>query len=416
MASAHQDTGRGARPISIGRGGDVLLSWPLTVLDWVIVGFTVVMGAIGWRQGFLAGFLALAGFAGGAFLGSRLAPQLLPAGSSSPYAPLLALAGGVLGGTILAGLLEGAGHVLRSTLTIGPGRPLAVIDGVLGAVLSGAVALGLAWLAGAVMLQTPGARQLRRDIQQSTILQRLNDVLPPSGPVLNALARFDPFPRVDGPSANVPAPRAAVARDPQVAAAAAAVVRVLGTACGLGVEGSGWSAGDGLVVTNAHVVAGESDTVVQPRGTGPQLRAIPVAFDPANDVAVLRVTGLDAPPLALADTPAAGTEGAILGFPANGPYDVRAARVGQTRMVLSQDAYGQGPVSRRMTSFRGVVRPGNSGGPIVGTDGRVLTTVFAQATGTSRHGGYGVPNALVRRALDSAAAPGLRVSTGPCAR
>jgi S1-C subfamily serine protease len=385
----------------------------LTHLDWLIVAFTVVIAAIGWRRGFVAGILALIGFAGGAFLGSRLGPQLLPDGSSSPYAPLVALVGALLGGSILAGALEAAGVALRRSVPV-PG--LAAADGLLGALLSTAIALGLAWLAGAVMLQTPGARDLRRDIQRSAILQRLNNVLPPSGPILNALARFDPFPHIDGPEADVPAPRAGVARDAQVAAAAASVVRVLGTACGLGIEGSGWVAGDGLVVTNAHVVAGEDDTVVQVRGDGERLDAVAVAFDPTNDVAVLRVAGLRAPRLALAGEPQAGSEGAVLGFPHNGPYDVRAARVGQTRTVLSQDAYGQGPVSRAMTTFRGTVRPGNSGGPVVGTDGLVLTTVFAQATGTARRGGYGVPNAIVRRALDGVAPSGTHVSTGPCAR
>jgi S1-C subfamily serine protease len=384
----------------------------LTHIDWLIVAFTVLMAAVGWRQGFVAGALALAGFCGGAFLGSRLGPALLPAGSASPYAPLVSLVAAVAGGSILAGALEGAGFVLRRRLPL-PG--LAAVDGVLGALLSAGVALGLAWLVGAVMLQTPGARQLRRDIQRSEILQRLNDVLPPSGPILNALARFDPFPRIDGPDAAVPAPRAAVARDPQVAGAGASVVRVLGTACGLGVEGSGWVAGDGLVVTNAHVVAGEDDTVVQERGTGPRLDATAVAFDPTNDVAVLRVSGLHTPPLTLADSTPAGADGAILGFPRNGPYDVRAARLGPTRTVLSQDAYGNGPVSRRMTTFRGRVRPGNSGGPLVGTDGHVLTTVFAQATGGRRVGGYGVPNAIVDRVLAGVAPPGEAVSTGPCA-
>jgi S1-C subfamily serine protease len=384
----------------------------LTLIDWLIVAFTVVMATVGWRQGFVAGFLALVGFCAGAFLGSRLGPALLPDGNASPYAPLVSLVAAVTGGSILAGALEGAGFFLRRMIPV-PG--VGIADGILGALLSAAIALGLAWLAGAVMLQTPGARQLRRDIQRSEILQRLNDALPPSGSVLNALARFDPFPHVDGPEAAVPAPRAAVARDPQVRSASASVVRILGTACGLGVEGSGWVAGDGLVVTNAHVVAGEHDTIVQERGTGPRLRASAVAFDSRNDVAVLRVSGLHAASLTLA-TPRVGADGAVLGFPENGPFDVRAARLGQTRTVLSQDAYGNGPVSRRMTTFRGRVRPGNSGGPIVGTDGRVLTTVFAQATGGRRAGGYGVPNAIVRRVLARAAPAGRSVSTGPCAR
>ncbi|MBI5103744.1 MAG: MarP family serine protease [Solirubrobacterales bacterium] len=385
----------------------------MTPLDWVIVAFAVLMAAVGWRQGFIAGALALAGFAAGALLGSRLGPIVLPDGSSSPYAPLFALAGGLLGGSLLAGLLEGAGFALRSRLRA-PG--LAVVDGGLGAMLSAAIALGLAWIAGAVMLQTPGARELRRDIQRSEILRRLNAVLPPSGPLLNALARVDPFPRVDGPEADVPAPRAAIARDPEVAGAAASVVRILGTACGLGVEGSGWVAGDGLVVTNAHVVAGQDDTVVEVRGREPRLDAVAVAFDATNDVAVLRVDGLDAPRLELAADPAAGTAAGILGFPQNGPYAVRAGRLGQTRDVVSQDAYGRGPVTRRITSFRGVVKPGNSGGPMVDGDGRVVTTVFAASRGAATAGGYGVPNREVRRALEGAAPPGRAVGTGPCTR
>jgi S1-C subfamily serine protease len=385
----------------------------VTRIDWLIVAFTIVMATIGWRQGFLAGVFGLAGFAGGAFLGSRLGPALLPDGASSPYAPLVSLVAAVAGGSILAGLLETAGFFVRRAVPI-PG--LGAVDGLLGAIFSAAVALGLSWIAGAVMLQTPGARQLRRDIQRSEILSRLNGVLPPSGPVLNALARFDPFPHIDGPEADVPAPSARVARVPAVRAASGSVVRVLGTACGLGVEGSGWVAGDGLVVTNAHVVAGEDDTVVQRAGTGPKLGAVPVAFDATNDVAILRVGGLSgAPRLSLASDPPVGAEAAILGFPGNGPYRVRAGRLGQTRAVVSQDAYGAGPVTRQMTTFRGTVQPGNSGGPMVDTQGRVLTTVFAKATGTARRGGYGVPNAIVRRRLVEAAGAGSRVSTGACA-
>jgi S1-C subfamily serine protease len=385
----------------------------LTRIDWLIVAFTIVMATIGWRQGFVAGAFALAGFAGGAFLGSRLGPALLPDGASSPYAPLVSLVAAVTGGSILAGLLETFGFLMRRSVPI-PG--VKALDGMFGAGLSVAIALGLSWIAGAVALQTPGARQLRRDIQRSEILSRLNGALPPSGPVLNALARFDPFPHIDGPEADVPPPTARVAREPGVRAAAGSVVRVLGTACGLGVEGSGWVAGEGLVVTNAHVVAGEEDTVVQREGTGPGLDAVAVAFDPTNDVAVLRVSGLGgAPALSIAPDPAVGEEAAILGFPQNGPYRVRAGRLGQTRAVVSQDAYGAGPVTRQMTTFRGTVQPGNSGGPIVDTQGRVLSTVFAKATGTARRGGYGVPNAIVRRKLADAEGAGSRVSTGPCA-
>jgi len=385
----------------------------LTKIDWLIVAFTVLMATIGWRQGFVAGAFALAGFVGGAFLGSRIGPALLSDGSSSPYAPLVSLAGAVLGGSLLAGVFETAGFLVRRSVPV-PG--VRTLDGVLGALLSAAIGLGLAWIAGAVMLQTPGARELRQDIQRSEILSRLNDVLPPSGPILNALARFDPFPHVDGPSADVPAPRAAVARDPQVKAAAASVVRILGTACGLGIEGSGWVAGSGLVVTNAHVVAGEDDTTVQVRGEGDKHDAVAVAYDATNDVAVLRVEGIsEVPALPFASDASSGTDGAVLGFPENGPYDVRAARLGATRAVVSQDAYGNGPVTRQMTTFRGTVRSGNSGGPLVDTAGRVLATVFAKSTRASPAGGYGVPNAVVRDVLEGRAGAGQAVSTGACA-
>lgn len=381
----------------------------MIALDWIIVVFTLAMALLGYRQGLIVGALSLAGFVAGAYVGTRLGPKLLPEGSESPYAPLFGLFGAVMGGTLIASGLEGVGIHLRRRMRV-PG--LDAVDGLLGSALAAALALGMAWIAGAVALQTPGARELRREIQRSEILSRLNDVLPPSGPLLNALARFDPFPRVEGPEARVGPPRAAIARDAQVEAAAASVVRILGTACGLGVEGSGWVAGDGVVVTNAHVVAGQDDTIVQVRGAGPHLPAQAIAFDSRNDVAVLRVGNLDAPTLPLAEDPQPGTSAGILGFPRNGPYDVRAGRLGQTRQVLSQDAYGRGPVTRSVTSLRGTVRPGNSGGPMVDGDGRVVTTIFA-ATRSRRPGGYGVPNSVVRRVLAGARGA---VGTGPCTR
>lgn len=390
----------------------------MTTLDWIIVALAALFGLAGFRRGFIVGALSLAGLAAGAILGARVGPLLLPEGSHSPYAPLFALAGALLLGGLLASGLEQLGARLRTGLWI-PG--LGTFDGLLGALLSIAIALGLAWLAGAVVLQTPGLRELRRDVQRSFVLRELNALLPPSGPLLNALARFDPLPSIGGPGAVVAPPSPEVLREPGVRAAAPSVVRILGTACGLGVEGSGWVADDaggaGLVVTNAHVVAGEHDTVVQAPGDAEGSRdATLVHLDVRDDVAVLRVAGLAAPALALAKDPASGTAGAILGYPLNGPFDVEAGRIGETRAVISEDAYGRGPVRRSVTPLRGRVRSGNSGGPVVDAGGRVLTTVFAATTGSApaRPGGYGVPNAVVAAALAAARDSG-PVSSGACA-
>lgn len=384
--------------------------WRVTLLDLAIVVFAVLFGLIGIARGFLIGALSLAGFAGGAWLGTHFGPDLLGIDNTSPYAPLFGLFGAVVAGTILSAGAEGIAGRLRRRIRV-PG--FVVIDGILGFALSVALALGLAWVVGVIVLQTPGLRGWRRDVQRSEILTRLNIALP-SDSLLKALARFDQFPRIDGPEVNVGPPRAAVARDPDVARAAPSVVRILGTACGLGVSGSGWVAPGGLVVTNAHVIAGQDDTVVQPRGTGPQRSATAVAFDPRNDVAVLRVPGLAARPLPLARDPRAGTPAAIVGFPENGPLRIVPGRIGGTTSVDTNDAYGRGNLRRDLTPLRGLVRSGNSGGPMVSTRGAVVTTVFATTESRGPRGGFGVPNSLVRRAL-RAAQSGAPSGTGPCA-
>ena len=370
----------------------------------MIVGAVVLLALFGWAQGFISGALALAGFAAGAWLGTRLAPLVL-GDNESAWAPGFALAGAIVAGGVLAAGFEGLGARLRAKLR---SPAFAAIDGALGAALTACLGLLIAWVLGAVGLRA--GPDIRRDVQRSAILQRLNAVLPPTGPLLNTLRALDPFPQIDGPQANVPAPRAAIARDPQVAEARRSVVKILGTACGVGVEGSGWVAADGVVVTNAHVVAGQDDTRVLPGGADPGLDAQAIAFDPRNDIAVLRVSGLEAPPLAMAREPRSGTSAAILGFPLNGPYDVRPGRLGATREVVTEDAYGRGPVRRSIASLRGAVRSGNSGGPMVDGAGRVVTTIFAATTNGPR-GGYGVPNAIVRATLADARG---EVSTGPC--
>jgi S1-C subfamily serine protease len=191
--------------------------------------------------------------------------------------------------------------------------------------------------------------------------------------------------------------------------AARSVVKVTGSACGIGIEGSGWFASRDRVVTNAHVVAGESDTHVQ-LPSGATFRAHVVRFDTSNDIAVLRVDGVNGTPLRIVD-PRDGAAVAILGYPENGPLTATPGRIGRTAVIVTRDAYGRGPVTRVVTAVAGRLRHGNSGGPAIDARGRVQATIFAARLGSES--GFGIPASIVERDLRSAQAR--PVSTGDCA-
>jgi S1-C subfamily serine protease len=379
----------------------------MTALDWLIVVFTLALAAWGYRQGLIVGALTLLGFGAGALIGSRLGTLLLGEGSRSPYAPLGAALGALLVGALAAIAVESLALGLRARMI--HGRALRLADGAGGAALIAAVALGLIWVFGAVVLHAPGTARLRADVQRSQILRGLNELLPPSGPVLGALSRVDPAPSIAGPTTPLAPPVARLDADPDVRHAGRSVVRVLGTACGLGVEGSGWVAAPGLVVTNAHVVAGEDDTTVSTQ-EGASVGAVPVLYDPDNDLALLRISA-PIPALPLAPEPRSGSAGAVLGYPENGPFSSAAARLGDTTTVISQDSYGNGPIRRSIAFLRGSIRSGNSGGPLVDSRGRVMGTVFA-ATTSGPPGGFAIPDAVVQDSLREE--PTTPVDTGPC--
>lgn len=379
----------------------------MTVLDWAILAFTVALAIWGYRQGLIVGALTLIGFGVGAFAGSRIGPLLLTKGAHSPYAPLCAALGALLVGALMAVTVESFALGLRERVVRRPF--LNAADGAGGAALIASVALGLAWVFGAVLLHAPSTARLRADIQQSLILRSLNDVLPPSGPLLNALDRVDPAPTVLGPAAPVAAPNAKIASDPDVLRAGDSVVRVLSTACGLGIEGSGWAVEPEVVVTNAHVVAGSDDTTVTTQD-GVELDAVPIYYEPRQDLALLRV-GAPLSPLPISSQREEGEDGAVLGYPENGPYALSPARIGETRATISEDSYGNGPVERTIVAMSGVVRSGNSGGPLVDPRGDVVGTVFAATTSGPR-GGFAIPAEQVREALGRTGLEG--VDTGPC--
>ncbi len=379
----------------------------MTTVDWIAAAVIALAALNGLRRGLVGGAFSLAGIVAGAYFGAKLAPQLLSE-SESPYTPLIALGGAVVLGVFLQSAAAMAGSAIRKSLFVVP--PLRVLDSLGGLALGAAAGAVIVWVAGAVALHTPGQVQLREEVQRSRILREMNARVPPSR-LLDAISRVDPFSAIRGPQARVGPPDPALLRDPGVRAASGSVLRVTGTACGLGVGGSGWVAAPNLVVTNAHVVAGMKDARVD-RADGEYRDAEVVAFDPRDDIAVLRVEGLDATPLRMVD-PVEGAAVAIVGYPGSGPLTATPARVGQTGEVLTDDAYGRGPVRRTVTTLRGKVRPGNSGGPAVDGEGRVEATVFAARIG-SGSSGYAVPSAIVRESLADAGAR--VVSSGPCVR
>jgi uncharacterized membrane protein required for colicin V production len=362
----------------------------VSAADWVVIVVVAISAFYGISTGFLRGAFSLAGFAFGAYLGARIAPLILSDGS--PYIPVVALGGAVLFGMLMRGLAALLASALRTSIGVIPGMHF--LDRLAGLVLGLVAGVFLCWAIGAVLLYLPGETDLRRSVQRSLILSEINDVVPPER-LLEELERVDPLGVFLGPPAIVAPPEKGIAKDPDVVRASRSVVRVTGIACGLGVEGSGWVARRGLVVTNAHVVAGiQTPRVDLPDGDS--FASTVVAFDATNDLAVLRVHGLGAPALVLAQ-PERSVPVALVGYPQNGPLTRTPARLGGTAEVLSRDAYGRGPVQRRMTTIRGSVRPGSSGGPGVDAQGQVRTTVFARRPRET--GGYGIPTDVVRKVI-----------------
>lgn len=386
----------------------------MTIIDWAIVGLTALSAVWGFSRGLTVGTVALAGFGAGAVLGASVAPLVLDGGGQSVHAPLIAFPAALLLGGLVAAVVERIG--LRQGRLL---DRLGAVGAFGGALLAGFLALAAAWILGAALAQLD---PLKDPVKSSAILKRLNAVLRPPGPAFASEASFsDRFPTIEGPAPDVLPGDPLVSRDPEVRTASRSVVRIAVTSCEGSGAGSGWIAANGIVATNAHVVFGEETTTVQIQGRGPDYDATPVWFDSVNDIALLRVSGLKGvAALSIAHQPKAGTSAAILGFPGGvrqktvirparlgGTSDRRPGRIGASDPPLP--GFPSRLYGRSITAFSGRAQPGNSGGPVVDTRGRVLTTVFGGFQ--RRFFGLGVPNAIVRSALRRAGPP---VGTGSC--
>ena len=378
----------------------------MNLADGIAIMVVLIAAFGGLRRGLVLSAFSLIGLAAGAYVGSRVAPHVLHGGSTSKWTPAAGLIGAVIGAMLLQFAALFAGSFIRGGLKL---APLRLIDTAGGLLLGTAIGLGIVWVGASVALLTPGETRIRQEVERSAIVKQLDAALPPRT-LLNLLARIDPFPSIVGPKPPSLPPSKGVLRDPSIRAAGTRVVKVLGLACGVGVEGTGWVAANDLVVTAAHVVAGEENTTIQIPGQGLSRRADVVVLDVHNDIAVLQVDELGLKPLRLAD-PRSGAAVAIIGYPLDGGLRATPGRIGLTATVLTQDALGHGPVTRTITAVAGDVQHGDSGGPAVDAGGSVQSSIFAARLNSAS--GYGVPPSIIRD--DLAHAGTQPVSTGSCA-
>ena len=390
----------------------------MNFLDWALVVLVLLYALSGYWQGFVAGAFSTVGLIAGGVVGILLVPVLLGSAAPSIWVSLGALFVVLVCASVGQGSLQYLGTRARDRIRW---QPVRALDAIGGAALSVVAVLLVSWMLGVAVSgsQIPGLSPL---VRSSRVLTAVNNVMP--AVAQSALRGFDDvvgssvFPRYLEPFTperivNVGPPPRGIGRKAAVARAAASVFKVRSdNSCGQGVEGSGFLYAPARVMTNAHVVAGVADPQVLVGGRAQP--ATVVYYDSRTDVAVLEVPGLTGPTLSFDRNARDGEAAAILGYPEDGPYTVDPARIRSSERLRSPDIYGRGTVLRDVYSVRGTIRPGNSGGPLVSAQGKVLGVIFA-ASVSSADTGY----ALTATQVASAAAAGLtsyrQVSTGACA-
>ncbi|GGL85817.1 hypothetical protein GCM10010129_31900 [Streptomyces fumigatiscleroticus] len=384
----------------------------MDLLDILLLLVILAYAAPGYRRGLLAGCVSLAGFVGGAVVGVWLLPWVMdlvtPGTTTATVTAVL---------TVL--LPAAVGHELAGRLALRLRReldrgPLRVADGIGGAVANSAAVLIVAWVAASV-LAASSSPLLTSAIRESALLGTVQRAMPDTTPAwfsraTSALTQAG-FPQVFNPFENESTAEVAEPSGDSVTAAATdaaelSTVKVEGVAGTQGREGSGFVYAAEHVMTNAHVVAGIDAPTVRVGGVGRSYRTRVVLFDPDKDVAVLYVPGLSAPVLRFEDTAERGEAAVVAGYPHNGDLDLRAATVASRVRATGQNIYSDASVTREIYAIRSTVRPGNSGGPLLTTDGRVYGVVFARSTSDAETG-YVLTAAEVapdaRRAADATA-------------
>jgi len=397
---------------------------PGDLLDLILIVLAAAFAVAGYRQGFIVGVLSCIGFLAGAAVGATFSPSvarfLVHGSSQQALVAIILVFIAAMIGQLLASLL---GVMVRSRVTW---RPVAMVDALGGAVVSVLSVLVIAWFIGSAVVNAPFPA-VARQVRSSEVLHGVSDFMPSEAHTMFSDFRHlldeSPYTDVFGAlgingSANVPAPDSAVLHWPALQRDRNSIVKIWGEAkytCNRSLEGSGFVVSPDHVLTNAHVVAGMTVGPYVSYGGGDGTPATVVLFDYSNDVAILYVPGLRAPPLRFAGPAARGSDAVVAGYPENGPFRAVPARVGSQWAANGPNIYRSGTVTREIYAVRSTVEPGNSGGPLLAKNGKVLGVVFAAST-TAPDTGFALTSGLVRQDVRQGGDATVQVSTRGCPR
>lgn len=400
----------------------------MNVLDVLLLAGAVWFAVIGYRQGFVVGILSVIGFLGGGLVAVYLLPivwdQLTDGSEVSSTAAVVAVVIVIVCASVGQALTTHLGNKLRRYITWSPARAL---DATGGALVNVVAMLLVAWLIGSALAGT-SLPTLGKEVRSSSVLLGISRVMPNQASTLftdfSSVLAQNGFPQVFSPFANEPItdvrpPDPALAGSPVATRAQRSIVKVVGTApsCGKVLEGTGFVFSDRRVMTNAHVVGGVDEPTVQIGGQGRLYDAKVVLYDWRRDIAVLDVPDLDVKPLKFTDTDHdadTGDSAIVAGFPENGSYDVRAARVRARIDAGGPDIYHRGTVQRDVYSLYTTVRQGNSGGPLLTPEGKVYGVVFAKSL-DDPNTGYALTADEIRQDVTRGRAADQQVDSQGCA-
>ena len=391
------------------------------LLDFILIVLVIAFAVSGYRQGFIIGAFSFLGFVGGGFLGVLIAPPIAhTVVSASTEQALLAIVIVFLAAVVGQFASSTIGAVVRSHVTWEPARTVDALGGTFTSALS---VLVIAWLIGSLLSVAPFP-WLRQQTNGSLLLQTVDATMPEQAKdwrlSFKKIVDTSEFPQVfnaigGGQFVQVPPPDASVVKGPQLQRARRAIVKVQGTApaCRKAIEGTGFVFAPHRIMTNAHVVAGVTQELRVTDEDRVAHDAQVVLYNPDRDIAVLYVPDLDATPLKF-DYTAKGQDSAIIaGFPKGQGFTTKPARIRAEQNAKASDIYSRKTVTREVYAFRGLVQPGNSGGPLLTPTGQVYGVIFAAATDEADTG-YALTASEVRPDANEGSGALGRVDTQDC--